>query len=244
LRRAGWTGRALVLARRGELVAAERAYARGLRLARDDYEAAQAARLAALRRGKAAIETLRRGRKLGSYGRVVLFDDRIELPRATIGLSRELTAIVGSAPTLAAARPAAIARLDSGKEERRLLRDISSGSEAATYLLIEGSSLAAVGRCGEDVEAAREFAARVNVAALNVEQAQRELRLTILDAERELLDQDERHEHVVMHALRRYQERRDDTRGVERARRELEAALEGAEEVERLRAGLIRLASD
>jgi len=244
VRKAVWRNRALVLARRGELAAAERAYARSLRAAREEFDRAEAARLEALKQGRAAIEALRRGRVVATLGRVTLYEDRIELPRATIAMTAEVSAIAGPPSMLSAARAAAIVRLGTDKDDRRLLDDLASGSDGASYLLIEAGPTVTVSRCGGPEEAAREFAARVNVAALNVEHSQRERRTGIREAEQQLWRIDAQHEQVALEALESYQLRRADTQAVERARRELAAALAGGEEIEQLRAGLVQLAGE
>jgi hypothetical protein len=243
-RRALWTNRALVLARRGELAAAERSYTRTLRAAREKFEAAETERLDALRRGRETIASLRRGRKLADCDGLTLYDDRIELPRTTVAMSPDVSAIVGPPSALSMARPAAIARLGAGKDERRLIDDLAAASDRAAYLLIEAGATVCVWHCGASEDAAREFAARINVAALNTEHARRELRAAIREAEAELWRVDAEHEQRALLALSLYQERRDDTQAVERARDDLKAALEGGEEIERLRAGLVQLASD
>jgi hypothetical protein len=244
VRRAMWRNRALVLARRGELAAAERAYARSVRAARARFEAAEKARLDALQQGRAAVEALRAGRKLATFGRLSLYPDRLELPHGAVALSPEVTAVVGVPSMLAAARPEAILRLGATKDERRLLKDLASAPQRTPYLFIESRSVVAAWRCAGEEEAAEEFAARVNVAALNAEQAQRDLREHLRSAEQELWRLDAEFERAALEAFTAYQERRADTQAVDRARRELDAALGGGEEIERLRAGLVRLASE
>lgn len=243
VRRARWRNQALVLARRGELAAAQRAYARSVRAARATFEAAEAERLEALKRGREAIEALRQGRKLATFGPLALYSDRLELPQATVALSPAVTALVGPPAMLAAARTDAMRRLGPGKEERKLERDLAAGKREP-YLLIESDSVAAACRCAGREEEAREFASLVNIAALNAEKAQRQLREEIRRAEQELWRIDAELERAALAAFAAYQERRADTQAIDRARRELEAALRGGEELERLQAGLVQLASE
>jgi hypothetical protein len=241
LRRAEWTHRALVVARKAQVARAERDHQRAVRRAAAELSAADAARAEAVARRREAIEALRRGTRLASYGELVLYDDRLEAPGATLALSRELSALVDTAPHLSAARPAALARLGPGRAPRRLLSDLAAGRQSRHYLLLDSPAFATVVECRGDPEEARAFAAQVSVAALNADRLQEERRRAIRHAERELETADQELARQVLEAFRRLQEARSDASGVERAKAWLELAEEDTAEIERLREEVRRL---
>ena len=181
---------ATIRERRRELVAAEREHERAVRQARDELmrvEGERARRMQEARQRLASVQAALAPRHLGSYGRVVLFEDRIVTPDGEAALLPGVTAMVDTAAILAVRRRAALSRLAAGSMVDGLLPAARPHDAHKLYLLVETHEFASVVPCRRaDADRVSEFAARVNVAALNAPRLARERADGVRGAEREL----------------------------------------------------------
>jgi hypothetical protein len=153
---------------RRQLRGAERAHDAAVRSARKEFEKAEGAAESAVGEVEGRLATVTSGRKLGAFGALVLYEDRLDTGDEVVPLVPWFRALVGPPPALApSGEPGEGDRVvDSrGKPRRRLnaKRVYLALQDGDRRLLVEA----------RDEEAARAFAELVNLAALNVDRITR-----------------------------------------------------------------------
>ena len=179
------------------------------------------------------------------FGKSVLYEDRVVTKQGEALLQRGVTALADTAAKIAIARPGAVARLAaSGTVNGRAFRSAQGYDARRFYLLIEAPELVALLPCrAGDEQAAKEFAARVNVAALNARRIEREREETLGDAQHEL-DAAESHQDAVLAADDELARVVADTDAITLARTRLEEAEADTEAIETHRARVVELEQD
>ncbi len=126
--------------------------------------------------------------EIARFGKSVLYEDRVVTKQGEALLQRGVTALADTAAKIAISRPGAVARLAaSGAVNGRAFRSAQGYDARRFYLLVEAPELVALLPCrAGDEQAAKDFAARVNVAALNARRIEREREETLGDAQHEL----------------------------------------------------------
>lgn len=229
---------ARVKERRKALVAAEKAHARSV--AEAERELAEAARSddPALRRAQQAVAEARRGRELTRLGELVLYDDRIETPEGTVELSPGVRAIV-DAPGNLVQRELAIGR--TGVEAAAALAALQARARRSRdepVILVEAPALFSIRPCEHDADAAREFARRVNVAALNAADVVAGRAGAVAEADATLVELRARRAAAVAAAEWSLERAEQDTAAIEEARNGLADAEADTAEIEASRTAL------
>ncbi|MEZ5101992.1 MAG: hypothetical protein R3C15_19765 [Thermoleophilia bacterium] len=169
----------------------ERGRERELRAARDEIarrEAEHARRIAEAEQRLASVRATLQPLEIARFGKVRLFEDRIETKDGVARLGRGTNAIVDSAARIAISRPGAVARLAaSGRVDGRSFRAIQGLDAKKVFLLVDAPDLVSLMpvRWGEE-EVAQHFAQRVNIAALNARRLERQREDAIHEVEHEL----------------------------------------------------------
>jgi hypothetical protein len=163
--------------------------------------------------------------EVARFGKTVLYEDRVVSKQGEALLQRGVTALADTAARIAIARPGAVARLAaSGTVNGRAFRSVQGYDARRFYLLIEAPELVALLPCrAGDESAAKEFATRINVAALNARRIEREREETIGDAQHEL-DSAESQQDAVLSADDELARVSSDTEHIDVARARLEDA--------------------
>ena len=176
---------------RKELREAEREHERGVRVSEAELVRRQKEREQRIGNAKRRYDSIRSTlapMQTARFGKSVLYEDRVVTKQGEALLQRGVTALADTAARIAIARPGAVARLAaSGAVNGRAFRSAQGYDARRFYLLIEAPELVALLPCrAGDEEEAREFATRVNVAALNARRIEREREETLGDAQHEL----------------------------------------------------------
>ncbi len=163
--------------------------------------------------------------EIARFGKSILYEDRIVTKQGEALLQRGVTAVADTAAKIAIARPVAVARLAaSGEVNGRAFRAVQGYDARRFYLLVEAPELVTLISCrNADEQAAREFAERVNVAALNARRIDREREETLGDAQHEL-DAAETQQDAVVAADNEVARLMADTEAIDLARSRLEEA--------------------
>ena len=189
---------------RKELREAEREHERAVRAAQNELEARRKERTQRIQGAKKRYDSIRSTlapMETARFGKSVLYEDRVVTKQGEALLQRGITALADTAAKITISRPGAVARLAaSGAVNGRAFRSAQGYDARRFYLLIEAPELVALLPCrAGDEQAAKEFAARVNVAALNARRIEREREETLGDARHEL-DAAESHQDAVLAA--------------------------------------------
>lgn len=226
--------------RRRALAGAGRAHRRAVREAARELRAAERSRKAPIHRAEEELAHARTGQELARYGPFALFEDRIETPEGEVPVSRGIKAIVDTAHHLLQ-REQAVARLDTRPADLGALRALERRARRPRrdlHLLLETPRFVSVAPCKRQDARAREFAQRVNVAALNAATFARGRHEAIADAERALAQLREECAAAVERAKRKLGDVEADTAAVEEARRALAEAEAATAEIETRRSAL------
>lgn len=219
---------ARVKACRKQLREAEREHERAVRQAQAEIERRRKERAQRIDQAQKRYDSIRATlapMEVARFGKSVLYEDRVVTKQGEALLQRGVTALADTAAKIAIARPGAVARLAaSGTVNGRAFRSVQGYDARRFYLLIEAPELVALLPCrAGDEEAARDFAARVNVAALNARRIEREREETLGDAQHEL-DAAESHQDAVAAADDELARIVADTEAIDLARARLEEA--------------------
>lgn len=169
----------------------ERARDAELRTARQEVarrEADHARRVTEAEHRLASVRATLQPLEVARFGKVRLFEDRIETKDGVARLGRGTNAVVDSAARIAISRPGAVARLAaSGRVDGRSFRAIQGLDAKKVFLLVDAPDLVSLVpvRWGEE-ELAQHFAQRVNIAALNARRLERQREDALHDVEHEL----------------------------------------------------------
>lgn len=219
---------ARVKAIRKELREAEREHERAVRAAEVELARRKKEREQRIQHAQKRYESIRATlapMEVARFGKSVLYEDRVVTKQGEALLQRGVTALADTAAKIAIARPGAVARLAaSGTVNGRAFRSVQGYDARRFYLLIEAPELVALLPCrAGDEQAAKDFAARVNVAALNARRIEREREETLGDAQHEL-DAAESHQDAVLAADDELARAVADTEAIDIARSRLEEA--------------------
>ena len=217
-----------VKAARKKLREAEREHERAVRAAQAELERRKKERAQRIEQAKKRYDSIRATlapMEIARFGKSVLYEDRVVTKQGEALLQRGVTALADTAAKIAIARPGAVARLAaSGTVNGRAFRSAQGYDARRFYLLIEAPELVALLSCrAGDEQAAKDFAARVNVAALNARRIEREREETLGDAQHEL-DAAEAHQDAVVAADEELACATADTGAIDLARSQLEEA--------------------
>lgn len=213
---------------RKQLRDAERAHERAVAAAQAELSRRrkeQERRIAVSRKRYESIRTTLAPMEIARFGKTILYEDRIVTKQGEALLQRGVTAIADTAAKIAIARPGAVARLAaSGAVDGRAFRTVQGYDARRFYLLLEAPELVALLSCRKaDEQNARDFAARVNVAALNARRIGREREDTLAEAQHEL-DAAESQQEAVVAADNEVARLMADTEAIDLARTRLEEA--------------------
>ena len=211
---------------RKQLRDTERAHQRAVRAAQGELDLRRKEREQRVRQAQKRYESIRATlapMEIARFGKSVLYEDRIITKHGEALLDRGVTALADTAARIAIARPGAVARLAAtGAVNGRAFRTAQGYDARRFYLLVEAPELVALLPCrNADEQAARDFAARVNVAALNARRIDRERDEALGDAQREL-DAAEAYQDVVQAADDEVARVMADTEAIDLARGRLE----------------------
>lgn len=169
----------------------ERGREREVRAAREEVarrEAEHARRITEAEHRLASVRATLQPLEIARFGKVRLYEDRIETKDGVARLGRGTNAVVDSAARIAISRPGAVARLAaSGRVDGRSFRAIQGLDAKKVFLLVDAPDLVSLVpvRWGEE-ELAQHFAQRVNIAALNARRLERQREDAIHEVEHEL----------------------------------------------------------
>jgi hypothetical protein len=213
---------------RKQLRDAERAHQRAVGVAQDEVDLRRKEREQRVRQAQKRYESIRATlapMEISRFGKSVLYEDRIVTKHGEALLDRGVTALADTAARIAIARPGAVARLAAtGAVNGRAFRTAQGYDARRFYLLVEAPELVALLPCrNADEQTARDFAARVNVAALNARRIDRERDEALGDAQREL-DVAEGYQDVVQSADEEVVRVMAETEAIDLARGRLEEA--------------------
>lgn len=238
LRKAEKAHASRVRERRRALARARRAHARAVREAARELRAAERSGEAPIHRAEEEVAHARVGHELARYGPFALFEDRIETPEGEVPVSRGIKAIVDTAHDLLL-REHAIGRFGAADlAALRVLERRTGRSRQGLYLLLETPRFVSVASCKREAARAREFAQRVNVAALNAAAGAGGRHEAVAEAERALAQLRERRAAAVERAQRRLADMEADTAAVEEARKALTEVEADTAEIETRRSAL------
>jgi hypothetical protein len=221
---------------RKQLRDAERAHQRAVGVAQDEVDLRRKEREQRVRQAQKRYESIRATlapMEISRFGKSVLYEDRIVTKHGEALLDRGVTALADTAARIAIARPGAVARLAAaGAVNGRAFRTAQGYDARRFYLLVEAPELVALLPCrNADEQAARDFAARVNVAALNARRIDCERDEALGDAQREL-DVAEAYQDVVQSADDEVIRVMAETEAIDLARGRLEEAEADTEAID------------
>jgi hypothetical protein len=228
------------------LAEAQREHKRGVRAAERALEEARRLDEDVIREAEAKRRLAGERELLASWGPLVLYDDRVEAPEGVAALARDTRAVVDIAENLVV-RERAMARL-AGEAPLAVLRRLEGRGgrgRSRLFIALETNRFVSVVPCDKgDPDEVREFARRVNVAALNVEELAQGRAEAIALAERALSRLTARRAAAVDEAERVLAAAEDDTTAIDAAQRALAAAEADTDEVERREAALRAIEAD
>jgi len=224
---------------RKQLRDTERTHQRAVGDAQDELDVRCKEREQRVRQAQKRYESIRATlapMEIARFGKSVLYEDRIVTKQGEALLDRGVTALADTAARIAIARPGAVARLAAtGAVNGRAFRTVQGYDARRFYLLVEAPELVdLLPFRNADEQAARDFAARVNVAALNARRIDRERDEALGEAQREL-DLAEAYQDVVQAADDEVARVRADTEAIDLVRGRLEEVEAGTEEIDALR---------
>ena len=178
---------------RRKLSNAERAYGRAERMAQASLAQQKKVREQGIAEAKKRYESICKTlapMEVDRFKKAVLYEDRIVTKQGEEPLQPGVTAVADTAARIAISRPIAVAELSaSGVIDGRAFRSARGYEARRFYVLIEGQSMTALLPCRPNEEQkAKDFAARINVAALNALRVARERKETLEKARREMED--------------------------------------------------------
>ena len=179
-----------------------------------------------------------RGRELTRLGELVLYDDRIETADGDGRALPGVRAIV-DAPGNLVQRELAIGR--AGVDAAAALAALQARvrrSRDEPVILVETPAFFSVRACDRDADAAREFARRVNVAALNAADVVAGRAGAVAEADATLVELRARRVAAMAAAEWSLERAEQDTGAIEEARRELAEAEADTSEIAGSRAAL------